>query len=210
MLGLQTEKLKTGTTTVGLVCKDCVILASETKSTLGYLVSSKRAKKIYQVDDRIALTIAGGVGDAQTLVRLLMAEINLYKLTRNAELTVKGATTLLANILQSSRFYPYMTMPIIGGIDKDGGHVFSVDPVGGIEKDSYISTGSGSPIAYGVLENEHKEGLTKEEGIRLAVRAIRADRDRDIFSGGEDFVVATIEKHGVSFVDKEKIKEFAK
>ena len=207
---MQEEKLKTGTTTVGLVCKDCVILASETKSTLGYLVSSKKAEKVHQIDDRIALTIAGGVGDAQTLVRLLKAEVNLYKLTRNAELTVRGATTLLANILQSSRFYPYMTMPIIGGIDKYGEHIFSVDPVGGIEKDDYIATGSGSPVAYGILENEFRKGLTKEEGIRMAVRAIRAARERDIFSGGEDIVVCTIEKHGLGFVEKEKIKEFAK
>jgi len=202
--------LKTGTTTIGLVCKDCVILASEAKSTLGYMVSSKKAKKIYKIDDRIALTIAGGVGDAQTLVRLLKAEINLYKLTRNAEFTVKAATTLLANILQGSRFYPYMAMPIIGGIDKDGEHVFSVDPVGGIEKDSYIATGSGSPIAYGVLENEFKEGSAKEEGIRLAVRAIRAARERDIFSGGEEIVVATIDRDGLRFVDKEKVKELVK
>ena len=96
---MQEEKLKTGTTTVGLACKDCVILASETKSTLGYMVSSKKAEKIHKIDDRIALTIAGGVGDAQTLVRLLKAEINLYKLTRNAEFSIKAATTLLANIL---------------------------------------------------------------------------------------------------------------
>ena len=103
-----------------------------------------------------------------------------------------------------------MAMPIIGGIDKDGEHVFSVDPVGGIEKDDYIATGSGSPMAYGVLENDFKEGLTKEEGIRLAVRAIRAARERDIFSGGKEIVVATIEKAGVRFVDKEKINEFEK
>jgi len=207
---LQEERLKTGTTTVGLACKDCVILAAESKSTLGFMVSSKRAEKIHQIDDKIALTIAGGVGDAQAIIRLLRAEINLYKLTRNAEFTVKAVTTLLANVLQSSRFYPYMMMPIIGGIDKYGEHVFSVDPVGGIEKDRYISTGSGSPMAYGVLENDFKDGLTKEEGTRLAVRAVRAARERDVFSGGEDITVVTIDNSGVNFVDKEKIKEFAK
>jgi proteasome beta subunit len=207
---LQEEKLKTGTTTVGLVCKGCVVLASESKSTLGFMVSSKRAEKIHQIDDKIALTIAGGVGDAQALIRFLKAEINIYKLTRNSEFTVKAVTTLLSNILQSSRFYPYMMMPIIGGIDKDGEHIFSVDPVGGIEKDNYISTGSGSPMAYGVLENEFKTDLTKEDGIRLAVRAVRAARERDVFSGGEEIVVATIDSEGVRFVDKEKVREFAK
>ncbi|MEM7819373.1 MAG: archaeal proteasome endopeptidase complex subunit beta [Candidatus Aenigmatarchaeota archaeon] len=210
MTEIQQEKLKTGTTTVGLVCKDCVVLASETKSTMGWLVSSKTSQKIYQVDDKIAVTTAGGAGDTQALIRLLKAEINLYKLTRNAEFTVKAATTLLANILIGNRWYPYMAMLIIGGVDKDGYHIYSIDPVGGVEEDKYTSTGSGSPMAYGVLEDGFKDNLTKEEGIRLAVRAIRSARERDVFSGGRDIVVATIDKNGFEFVDKEKIKELLK
>lgn len=207
---LQQKKLKTGTTTVGLVCKDCVVLAAESKSTMGWLVSSKVAQKIYQIDERMAMTISGGVGDAQALIRILKAEINLYKLTRNTEITVKAATTLLSNILMGSRWYPYLVMPIIGGADKDGMHIYSVDPVGGVEEDKYISTGSGSPMAYGVLENEFKEGMSREDGIRLAVRSVRSARERDVFSGGRDITVVVIDKDGIKFVDKEKVKEIAK
>lgn len=207
---LQQKKLKTGTTTVGLVCKDCVILAAESKSTMGWLISSKTAQKIYQIDDKIAMTISGGVGDAQALIRILKAEINIYKLTRHADITVKAATTLLSNILIGSRWYPYMVMPIIGGTDKDGFHIYSIDPVGGMEEDKFISTGSGSPMAYGVLENEYKEGIPREEGTRIAVRAIRSARERDVFSGGRDINVIVIDKDGLKFVDKEKIKEIAK
>ena len=207
---MQEEKMKTGTTTIGLLCKDCVILASESKSTLGYLVFSKEAEKIYQVDDKIAMTVAGGTGDTQALIRVLKAEINLYKLTRNTDFTVKAATTLLANIMQSSRFYPYMAMLIIGGMDKDGAHLFVLDPVGGIEEDKYVSTGSGSPVAYGVLENDFRQDLTMEEGIELAARAIRSARERDIFSGGKNIVVATIDKSGLKFVDRERIQEIIK
>ena len=207
---MQEEKLKTGTTTVGIVCKDCVILGAESKSTMGYLVSSKTSEKVYQIDDRIALTTAGGAGDAQAIVRMMRAEINIYKLTRNSELTTKSAITLLANVLQSTRYYPYMTLLIFGGVDKYGSHVFSIDMVGGIEEDKYTSTGSGSPMAYGVLEDGYREGMTKEEGIKLAVRAIRSARERDVFSGGKDIVVAVIDKNGIEFVDKEKTKELAR
>lgn len=201
---------KTGTTTIGLVCKDCVVLASESKSTLGYLVSSKKTEKIYKIDDRIAVTTAGGAGDTQALIRLVKAEINLYKLSRNSELTVKAVSTLLANILQSSRYYPYIAMLIIGGVDKDGYHIYSIDPVGGVEKDDYTATGSGSPIAYGVLEDNYKEGMTKEDGIELAVRAIKSAKERDIFSGGKDIVVAVIDENGMKFIEKEKIMELIK
>lgn len=193
-----------------MVCKDCVILAAESKSTMGWLISSKTAQKIYQIDDKIAMTISGGVGDAQALIRILKAEINIYKLTRHADITVKAATTLLSNILIGSRWYPYMVMPIVGGVDKDGFHIYSIDPVGGMEDDKFISTGSGSPMAYGVMENEYKEGIPREEGIRIAVRAIRSARERDVFSGGRDINVIVIDKDGLRLVDKEKIKEIAK
>ncbi len=206
----QMQTKKTGTTTVGIVCKDCVIVASESKSTLGYLISSKTAQKVYKIDDSMAVTTAGSSGDAQALVRLITAEINIYKLTRNTEITVNATASLLSNILQSARWYPYYAMLILGGWDKDGGHVYSIDPIGGAEEDKYTATGSGSPMAYGVLEDGFREGLSREEGIKLAVRSIRSARERDIFSGGRDITVAVLDKNGFELVDKEKIKELAK
>ncbi len=207
---MQQEKLKTGTTTVGITCKDCVILAAESKSTMGYLVSSKTSQKIYKVDDKIAITTAGGAGDTQQLARVLKAEIQIYKLTRNSDFTVNAAVNLLSNILQNNRYYPYMAMLIIGGADKNGYHVYSIDPVGGLEKDEFTSTGSGSPFAYGVLENEFKPGMAREDGIKLAVRAIRAARERDVFSGGKNINVLVIDKNGMQFVDEQKVLELAK
>lgn len=123
---------------------------------------------------------------------------------------MKAAATLLSNVLQSVRYYPYMAMLIIGGADKDGFHVFSIDPVGGTEEDKYTATGSGSPVAYGVLEDSYKEGISREEGVRLAVRSIRSARERDIFSGGRDINVAVIDKDGLKFVEAEKVKEILK
>ncbi len=204
------KKLKTGTTTLGFVYKDGVVLATDTKSTLGYLVSSKQAEKLVKIDDKIAITTAGGTGDTQALVRLLRAEINLYRLTRKTEITVKATINLLSNIMQSARYYPYMAMLVMGGYDKYGPHIYSIDPVGGIEEEKYTSTGSGSPVAYGVLEDGFREDMLKEEAIKLAVRSIRSARERDIFSGGKDIVVATIDRNGMEFVNRDKIRELAK
>jgi proteasome beta subunit len=202
---------ETGTTTVGLLCKDAVVLASDAKSTMGYLIAGKEVQKVYQVDDKIALTIAGGVGDVQALIRILKAEIALYKTMRNTDFTVRAAATLLSNILQGSRYYPYMAMLILGGHDRDGFHVISVDPLGGIEDEkNYTSTGSGSPMAFGVLEESFKDGMTKEDGLRIAVRAIRAARERDIFSGGIKMNAVIITKDALEFVPEEKLRELAK
>ena len=191
---------KKGTTTVGLIAKDAVIVGADMKSTIGYMVDSKVARKVYQLDDHIAMTIAGSVGDALALVRILKAQFKLFKLERGP-ITVKAAANLLSNILQGTRYYPYMAMMIIGGVDRRGAHVFSVDPVGGAERDTYTATGSGSPIAYGILEDGFKENMTKEEALQLGVRAVKSARKRDIFSGGDKILAAVIDEKGFKFVD---------
>lgn len=201
----QLETKKTGTTTLGMVCKDCVVIATESKSTMGYLVASKNAQKIYDIDDKMAVTTAGSVGDAQTIVRMMKAEIALYKTTRRSDFTIKGAVTLLSNILQSTRYYPLMAMLVIGGHDRDGFHIWSVDPLGGAEPDNFTATGSGSPYAYGVLETEYRDDLTKEEAIRVAVRAVNAARERDIGSGG-DIQITIITKDGMQHLTKNEIE----
>jgi proteasome beta subunit len=191
---------ETGTTTVGIICEDAVILAAEKKSTLGYLVASKESEKILPLDSHIAMTIAGASGDAQVLARYLRAEFKLFEIEHRRKITVKGAAILLSNILQSSKYFPYLVQLIIGGVDNSGPHIFDLDAIGGIEEDKrFISTGSGSPIALGVLEDQYKDKMSVEEAKELAIRAIKAAVERDIGSGGRAIDVAIIRKDGIKF-----------
>jgi len=188
---------RSGTTTVALIGRDCVVLAAESKATVSYLVASKEAKKIYPITNRIAATIAGSVGDAQTLIRILQAEAKLYEL-ENGEVTVNAMATLLANILQSSRIFPYITEVILGGVDSKGKHIYDVDPLGGVlEEKKFVASGSGSPIAFGVLEELYRENMEKEEAIELAVKAIKAAVERDVYSGGRKVELAIIDGEGI-------------
>ena len=107
------------------------------------------------------MTVAGLVGDAQVLARYLRAEVSLYRLRRNAPLSAEGAATLLANILSGNRMFPYYAWLILGGVDQKGGHVFSVDPAGGSIEDRYVSVGSGSTFAYGLLEEGYSRDLAR-------------------------------------------------
>lgn len=194
------EIRKTGTTTVGLICKGGVVLAAEKRSTLGHLVASKETEKIFPVEEHVAMTIAGASGDAQTLVRYMKAELKLFSIQNKRRITVKGAATLLANILQSGRwtFLPYMVQLIVAGFDDSGPSIFTLDAIGGVEKEKrFFSTGSGSPIALGVLENKYKDGISVDEGTKLAVSAVQAAIERDIGSGGKGIDVAVITKEGV-------------
>jgi proteasome beta subunit len=199
------EVKKTGTTTVGLACKDGVVLAAEKKSTLGYLVASKEAEKILPVADHIVLTIAGASGDAQALARYMKAELKLFEIQNRRRISVKGAATLLSNILQSGRwsYIPYMVELILAGFDEKPA-IFSLDAIGGLQEEKkFFSTGSGSPIALGVLEDRYKENISIEEGKELAIRAIKAAVERDIASGGRAIDLAIITKDGIKITTHE-------
>jgi proteasome beta subunit len=179
-----------GTTTIGIVCQDGVVLASESRVTMGSFISSKEGKKIYQIDDLVGMTIAGGVGDAQSLVRTITVEAKLYKMRHGKPMTVTAIATLLSNILNSNRYYPYFVQLMIGGFDKNASSLYSLDAVGGqIEERLAAAQGSGSPIAFGVIEDRYAENLPIEEGVDLAIRALTSAMKRDSASGNDMRVV---------------------
>ena len=202
------KTLKTGTTTLGIIAKDAVIIGAEKKATIGYMVDSKVAKKVHQLDNHIGLTIAGSVGDAMAIIRILKAQFNLYKLDRGP-ITIKAAASLLSNILHGSKYFPYYNQFIIAGFDSRGPQVYSLDPVGGGSNlDKYYSTGSGSPFAYGVLEADYKEGLSSAEAVKLAAKALKSAVGRDIASGGKGFSIVVIDKDGYREVSQEEIEKY--
>ncbi|WP_432645051.1 archaeal proteasome endopeptidase complex subunit beta [Methanobrevibacter sp.] len=197
------DKIVEGTTTVGITCKDGIVFATERRATMGNLVAHKVAEKIFKIDDHIATTIAGSVGDAQNLMKLIKAEVSLYQMRNNDEISVKAAASLTANILRSGPMYVQI---LLGGMDEGKPSIYSLDPAGGMIKDNYISTGSGSIVAYGVLEDRFREDLSVDEGLEVAIRAIRAAAERDTYSGN-GFLVAKVDKDGYEMLDNEKVKE---
>ncbi|MFA4824153.1 MAG: archaeal proteasome endopeptidase complex subunit beta [Methanoregula sp.] len=193
----QLQESMKGTTTIGIVFKDGVILATEKRATMGYMIASKKAKKVYKVADRIGMTTAGGVGDAQQLARILTVECNLYQIRRSRSITVGASATLLSNYLNQNRYFPYYVQLLVGGIDENGPSVYSVDAMGGATKEEEIvATGSGSPMAYGVLEDRFRKDMNEDEAIDIAIRALKSAMKRDAGSGeGIHVVVITKDKY---------------
>jgi len=191
------QPIVTGTTTVGIICNGGVVLATESQATMGYLVASHRAPKIHKITDHIAMTISGSVADAQQIIRIIRANVNLRRLELGRELSVRAVSQLTAILLFQNRLFPYITMLIVGGVDEEGPHIFTLDPLGSLlEEDKFAATGSGSVIAYGVLEDGYRENMPVEEAVELAKRAVKAARRRDIASGGK-IQVAVITKDGI-------------
>jgi proteasome beta subunit len=197
-----------GTTTIGLVCKDGVVLASDTRVTMGFYVAHKHGKKVYRIDDHLAMTIAGTVADAQRVVDILTANAQLYRINMDRPLPVSSAARYTANLLFSARYVPLLTQVLIGGVDDTGPHVFSLDPFGSITEEKMVSTGSGSPVAYGILEDKFKEDMSVEDVLPIIVKAVKAAMKRDVASG-DSFNIAVINDKGYRELTEKEKKQFA-
>ena len=198
-----------GTTTVGAISKEGVILASDTRVTMGSLIVHKKGKKVYKIDDHLAMTISGVVADAQKTVATLKANARMYRLQRRIAMPVSAAARLVANLFFSHRLFPFMAQIIIGGIDSSGPHLFSIDPFGSITEEKYVATGSGSPIAYGILEERFEEDLSLEEALPIVGQALRSAMKRDVATG-DSLDIVVIDKNGyreLSIEEKSKILE---
>lgn len=198
---------KTGTTTVGIRTKDCVVLAADQKATMGYFAADLDAQKVYKLTDKIALTIAGGMGDAQTLVRFLRSQAKLFEVERENAITTKALVTFIANILSGNRYYPFMVQFIIGGYTGSA-QLFSMDAVGSIAPvEDYTVSGSGSEFAMGVLDTQYHSTMKKDDVVKLAIKAVQAAKKRDVMSGGHSFTITVIDSSGIQELSKKDVEK---
>ncbi|MFW9949383.1 MAG: proteasome subunit beta [Candidatus Thorarchaeota archaeon] len=203
----ETRTLKTGTTTVGLVCKDAVILGADKRASMSYFVASKTAEKLHMIQEHLYMTIAGGVADAMYLVDVLKAETTLYQLKEEKPIKVKSAGKLLSNILYQNKMYPFEVGLILGGVTEEEGPVLlDIGAYGSILPEKFVSVGSGQNFSYGVLEAKYKDNLTIKEGKEIIIKAITSSIIRDMASGnGIDIVI--VKKDGPAEKEFISIKE---
>lgn len=199
------EMLKTGTTTIGLVCKDGIVLAADKRATAGNMIVDKRAEKVHIISDDFAVTIAGMVSDAQLLIKLVRAELKLKEVRTNKRPTSKEAANLLGGLLYANiRQVGGIAHFLLGGKDVVGTHLYDLFPDGSVTRiKDYVSSGSGSVFAYGVLETQYKPGMLVADGVKLAVRSINTALQRDSASGNGVDVVVVTEKDVKRVMEKE-------
>jgi proteasome beta subunit len=188
---------KTGTTTVGIVAKDCIVLAADMQATMGHISSAKDMTKIYKINGHLAVTVAGSVGDALVLVRYLRVQANLYELEHGRPMNTKACATLLSNILNSNRMMPFYTQFILAGSVGELA-LFSLDISGGvIQEKKYTVSGSGSEFALSALDKGYKKVFSEKEAIKLATEAITSARKRDVYTGGKGIKIVIIRNNCV-------------
>ena len=200
-MAVEADVIKTGTSTVGITFDGGVVVGADHRATMGNFIANKNVKKLFKISGRVALTTAGLVGHAQSLARMLAAELALYELKRDNAMSVQGAATLTAYILVGR---PHYVQLLIVGVDESGPSVYSIDSAGGSIPDLYCATGSGSPFMYGVLEDQFSKDMTQKDAIALAAKALLASAQRDSASGnGMDLAVITMKDGYVQLTNEE-------
>jgi len=190
---------ETGTTTIGITTDEGVVVATDKRASLGgRFVSNKNVQKVEQIHPTAALTLVGSVGGAQSFIRTLRAEVNLYEARRDEDMSMQALATLAGNFARGGPFFAIN--PILGGVDDDGHHVYSIDPAGGVMADDYTVTGSGLTVAYGTLEDRYEEDMSNDDARRAAAAAIKAAAERDTGSGNGIFI-ADVTAEGVDIDD---------
>lgn len=200
------EQIKKGTTTCALTCTDGVVLAADTRASAGFFIADRHVMKIQKVDRHLGMTIAGGVADAQNLVDVMRYNANIYRISNREIMPVNSAARLCSNVLFNQRYFPYYVQIILAGYDnKSGGQIYNIDLFGSMTSEKYISTGSGSPVAYGYLESEYKEGSSVNEAYKVAIQAVAAAIRRNAGTG-DNINAVIIDKDGYRELSKE-VKE---
>jgi proteasome beta subunit len=213
---LQKNILKTGTSLVGIICKDGIVMAGDRRVTAGgQIVLHKNSQKVIKINDYLVMSGTGVASDIDILQKLINAELRLKELKSKKRPTIKEAANLVAmmnykNIRQPSMIM-FMAGMMVGGVNQDGtSELYTVEPAGSAIKveefDANFS--SGMPYILGLLERQYKKGMTMEQGVKLAIEALKSSTERDPASGnGID--VFTITKEGIKqVINQEIIPEF--
>ena len=203
------EKILHGTTTVGIKAKDGVVLCADMRASAGYFIANNNTMKIQKIDDHAGMTMAGGVADAQNITDVLRYHANIHRIQNQEPIPIKSLTRLTSLIFHQNRGYPFMADILVGGFDNYGSALFNIDMFGSVEEKSYVTTGSGSPVAYGLLEEEYKEDVTVEDAKTIALRAVKAAITRNIGTG-DGINVAIIDKNGFRLLNNEQKKAIIK
>lgn len=188
------NSIKTGTTILGIVCRDGVIMAADRRGTGGGIILSKNVKKVFPINDYIVMSGCGSAMEVTKIPKYVSAELKLKELKSKIRPSVKQAANLLSNIHISGQ-----SAFLLAGFNEDETvELYATDPSGYVEKveDYDASFGSGMPYVLGLLERQYKKGLSVEEGVKLAVEAIKSSTQRDTGSGNGIDVFA-ITKDGI-------------
>ena len=196
------DKVLHGTTTVGIRTGEGVVLCADMRASAGYFIANNNTMKIQRIDAHAGLTLAGGVADAQNIVDVLRYHANMHRLRRGSSIPIRSLARLTSLLFHQNRGYPFIADILVGGYDS-GPALYNIDMFGSVESKQFVTTGSGSPVAYGVLEDECHNEMTMADAKRVALTAVKAAIVRNIGTG-DGINIAVMDREGFRLLDDEQ------
>jgi proteasome beta subunit len=199
-----------GTTVLGLRFGDGIVMAGDRRATAGYTIADAKMRKVFAADDFSAIAIAGAAGQAVETVRLFQLELEHYEKLTGDRLSLEGKANRLAQMIRANfplAMQGLVVVPLFGGFDqaRNEGRLFYYDATGGRwEEQDYQATGSGAQPAKNSLKKRWRPGLTRDEGLQVAVEALIDAAEDDVATGGPDLargifpVVMTVTSEGAT------------
>jgi len=208
---LKNSVLKTGTTVLGIVCKDGIVMGADRRVTAGHLVMSKKERKVKQITDYLVMSWTGGAADAFLSEKVIAAELRLKELKTKMRPTVKESAHLIGMMfyrnIRTPSMIPHIVGTLVGGYNEDGTfELYTIEPAGGVYKveDYDANFSSGMPFVLGYLERQYNKNVTIKEGVELALESLKSSTQRDVGSGnGID--IFTINKDGIKHAVSQEI-----
>ncbi len=183
-----------GTTVLAVVYGEGIVIAGDRQATEGYQVGERRIQKVYQIDRRSAIAIAGAAGPCIEMAKLFQVEVEFYEKTEGVSLSLEGQANFLAHLVRANLGFAMqglIVLPLFAGYDvKRGcGRIFKYDAIGGrYEEDDYYAIGSGGKDARATLKKRYRPGLSRQDALGIVAEALWDAADEDIATGGPDFI----------------------
>lgn len=198
--------MKSGTTICGVMLKDAVVLAADTRATEGPMVADKNCEKLHYIAKNVFCAGAGTAADLEHTTQIMESQMELLRLATGTQPRVCTVVRRLSQMLFKYQGYVGCAL-VLGGVDVTGPHLYQIYPHGSTDMLPFTSMGSGSLCAMSILESEYRQDMTVEEGKKLVTKAILAGIFNDLGSGGNVDVCVITKEGGQIFRNLEKPNE---
>ena len=170
------KTVRLGNTAIGVACKDGVVLVTD-KRIASKLVVADAIEKIFVVDDHMIATAAGIMSDARVLVERSREKAQSYRVTYDSPIDVLTIVKDLADLkqfcTQSGGLRPFGVSMLVAGVDETGRRLYQTDPTGLFYEHKAVVIGEGEEIVEPILQEEYKDTITVDEGLQLAIKALK-------------------------------------
>ncbi|MEM3374093.1 MAG: archaeal proteasome endopeptidase complex subunit alpha [Candidatus Woesearchaeota archaeon] len=207
------KTVRQGSTAIGISCKDGVVLVTD-KRLVDKLVVSESVEKIWQIDEHVAATASGIISDARVLIERAQILAQQHRVTYDTPIDLLSIVKDICNLkqitTQSGGYRPFGVSILVAGVDNGIPKLFETDPTGIYFQYKATVIGEAEPEIEEILYKEYNDNITIEEGLKLAINALKKTLDKNFDPERIDAAIVSIKDSKFKKLSKEEILAYSK